>query len=72
MNTRSAREYTMFAPAKLFRKWREQRPSNRGDLDPERHGGGWDGGGSASGFIFVPYYVTVVGLRFKWHTLYNY
>jgi hypothetical protein len=33
MNTRSAREYTMFAPAQLLRNWREQRPSNNGDLD---------------------------------------
>jgi hypothetical protein len=33
MNTRSAREYTMFAPAQLLRNWREQRPSNQGDLD---------------------------------------
>jgi hypothetical protein len=33
MNTRSAREYTMFAPAQLLRNWREQRPSNKGDLD---------------------------------------
>jgi hypothetical protein len=33
MNTRSAREYTMFAPAQLLRHWREQRRSNQGDLD---------------------------------------
>jgi hypothetical protein len=32
-NTRSAREYTMFARAQLSRNWREQRPSNQGDLD---------------------------------------
>jgi hypothetical protein len=32
-NTRSAREYTTFAPAQLLRNWREQRPSNRGDID---------------------------------------
>jgi hypothetical protein len=29
----SAREYTMFTPAQLLRNWREQRPSNNGDLD---------------------------------------
>jgi hypothetical protein len=33
MNTRSAREYTMFEPAQLLRNWREQRPINKGDLD---------------------------------------
>jgi hypothetical protein len=33
MNTRSAREYAMFAAAQFLRKWCEQRPSNRGDLD---------------------------------------
>jgi hypothetical protein len=32
MNTRSAREYIMFAPAQFLRNWREQRPSNQGDL----------------------------------------
>jgi hypothetical protein len=32
MNARSAREHTMFAPAQLLRNWREQRPSNKGDL----------------------------------------
>jgi hypothetical protein len=29
------------------------------------------GGAPASGFIFVPLYVIVVGLRFKWYSLYN-
>jgi hypothetical protein len=29
------------------------------------------GGGPASDFIFVPYSVIVVGLRFKWCTLYK-
>jgi hypothetical protein len=33
MNTPSARECTMFAPAQLLRNWREQRPSNQGDFD---------------------------------------
>jgi hypothetical protein len=33
MNTHSAREYTMFASAQFLRNWREQRPSNKGDLD---------------------------------------
>jgi hypothetical protein len=40
MNTRSARKYTIFAPAQLLRNWLEQRPSNQGDL--------------ASDFMFVP------------------
>jgi hypothetical protein len=33
MNTRSAREYTMFVPAHLLRNWRERRSSNQSDLD---------------------------------------
>jgi hypothetical protein len=33
MNTRSAREHTIIAPAQLLRNWREQRPSNQSDLD---------------------------------------
>jgi hypothetical protein len=33
INTRSAREYTMFTPAQLLHSWHEQRPSNKGDLD---------------------------------------
>jgi hypothetical protein len=33
MNTCSAREYTMFAPAQLLLIWSEQRPSIKGDLD---------------------------------------
>jgi hypothetical protein len=36
------------------------------------HGGGWESllheGGPASVLIFVPQYVTDVGLRFKWYT----
>jgi hypothetical protein len=64
MDTLSAREYTMFAPAQLLRL-REQRLSNQGDLD-------WNvsevvgrvyyrGGGSAFDFIFVPYCVIFLG-----------
>jgi hypothetical protein len=33
MNTFSVSEYTVFAIVQLLRKWREQRPSNQGDLD---------------------------------------
>jgi hypothetical protein len=33
VNTRSAREYTILASAQLLCNWREQRPSNWGDLD---------------------------------------
>jgi hypothetical protein len=33
MNTRFAREYTMFAPTQLLRNWFEQRPSNKVDVD---------------------------------------
>jgi hypothetical protein len=53
---RIAREYSMFVPAQLLRIWREQRPSNQGEL--EYHGVGWEsllhGDGLASGLIFVP------------------
>jgi hypothetical protein len=56
----------MFAPAQLLRIWREQRPSNQGDLDSSAT---WEtllhGGGSASDFSFVPQYVIVLGVRFK-------
>jgi hypothetical protein len=34
------REYTMFAAAQLLRNWREQRPSNNGDLDSNVTGEG--------------------------------
>jgi hypothetical protein len=30
MNTRSTRQYAMFAPAQLLCNWREQRPSKQG------------------------------------------
>jgi hypothetical protein len=30
MNTRSAREHTIFTPAQLLRNWLEQRPNNQG------------------------------------------
>jgi hypothetical protein len=33
MNTRSAREYALFAHTQLLRNWREHRPSSKGDLD---------------------------------------
>jgi hypothetical protein len=61
-----AREYTMFVPTQLLRSWREQRPSNKSDLDSSVMGEDWrvlHGGGPASD-IFIPYYV-VVCLRFK-------
>jgi hypothetical protein len=54
MNTRSAREYTMFATAQPMR---EQRPSNEGDLGSSVTGEVgtvyYTGGGPASDFIFV-------------------
>jgi hypothetical protein len=56
MNTRFAREYTMFAPAQLLRNWGEQLPSNQGDLDSSvmgRLGESITWGGPASDFIFV-------------------
>jgi hypothetical protein len=33
INTRSACEYTVFAPAQFLRSYREQRPTKEGDLD---------------------------------------
>jgi hypothetical protein len=33
MKTRSAQEYTMFPHAQVLRNWRQQRPSNKGELD---------------------------------------
>jgi hypothetical protein len=75
MNTRSAREYSMLAPAQLLRNWREQRPSNQGDLDSGVTGdiGGvcYTGVGLSCNSIFVPLYVIVIRLLFKWYTLYN-
>jgi hypothetical protein len=41
MNIRSAHEYTMFASAHLYRKWREQRPSNQDDLHSSVTGKVW-------------------------------
>jgi hypothetical protein len=56
MNTRSAREYTIFAPAQLLRIWREQRPSNKDDLDSNVTGDVSESllyrDGPASGLIF--------------------
>jgi hypothetical protein len=57
MNTRSAREYTMIAPAQLLGKWQGQRPSNKGGLHSSvtgEIGGVYYGGGAGSGFSFVP------------------
>jgi hypothetical protein len=34
MNTCSAHQYTMDAPAQILRNWREQRPSSQGDVKP--------------------------------------
>jgi hypothetical protein len=73
MNTRSASEYTMFAPAQLLCDWREQRPSNQGDVDSgvtgEVRRDYYAGGGSDSNSSFIMQYVIVVGLNFKWHIL---
>jgi hypothetical protein len=51
MNTRSAREYTMFALAQLLRNWLEQGPSNKVDLDSNVTVGGV---GPVYDLIFVP------------------
>lgn len=40
--TLSTREYAMFAPAQVLRKWREQRPSNQGEVHSSVTGGGWE------------------------------
>jgi hypothetical protein len=73
MKTRSAREYTMLAPAQSLRSWYDQWPSNQGDLDSvsrRRMGESKTRDGAASDSVFVPNYVIVVGLLSKWYTLY--
>jgi hypothetical protein len=63
----------MFAPVHVLRNRREQRPSKKGDLDSSVTREVEDllhGGGLAPGFIFVQQNATVVGLRFKWYSLY--
>jgi hypothetical protein len=75
MNTRSAREYTVFASAQLLRNWREQRPSSQGDVNSSVTGEAGRAyllhrGGPSSDIIFVPENVIVVWLRFQWYTLY--
>jgi hypothetical protein len=69
MITYSACEYIMFTPAQLLRNRLEQWPSNQGDLDSEA-GRVLHRSGPASDFLFVPKYVIVVGLHFKWYTVY--
>jgi hypothetical protein len=68
MNTCSTHEYTM-TPAQLLK----QESSNQGDLDLNVNSGAWESllheDGPASDFIFVPWYVIVVGLYSMWHTL---
>jgi hypothetical protein len=62
MNTRSACEYTMFAPAQRLRNWLDQRPSNQGDLDSSVTGEDarvLHGGGPASDLIFVLYILSL-------------
>jgi hypothetical protein len=58
MDTRTAREYTMLAPAHLLRNWRVERPNSQGDLDSSVTGEAGrvllHEGGLASDFIFVP------------------
>jgi hypothetical protein len=60
----------MFSLA-LLRNWREQRPTIQGDV--EYRVGVWEsisqGGEPASDLIFLPCFVIVVGLLFKWYTL---
>jgi hypothetical protein len=75
MNTHSAREYTMFSPAQILRTWCKHRPIKQDILDSNVMWQGWEslphgGGRPASDFSFVLKCVIVVGLRFKWYTLY--
>jgi hypothetical protein len=70
MNTRSAREYTMFAAAQLLRNWREQRPSSHGHLDSSV-----TESGPASGFHFCTivrdcFWAVFKMVRFVYHTLF--
>jgi hypothetical protein len=63
MNTRSVREYTLFASAQLLRG-----SGLASSVILTCH---IAQGGTASDFIFVLLYVSAVGLRFKWHMPYN-
>jgi hypothetical protein len=75
MNTRSAREYTMFAHAQLLRNSREQGLRNQGDLDSSITGEGgrtYYMGVDLLMISFLHRSTQVVGLRFKWYALYNY
>jgi hypothetical protein len=75
MNNFSVREYTMSAPAQLLRNWLETRPNNQGDLDSIVTGGGWEGLLHGVDLLLFQFLnrstVIVVGLRFKWCTLYK-
>jgi hypothetical protein len=74
INTRSAREYTMFSPTQFLCKWREQRPSNLGDLDSRVTGEVatvlLHGSGPTFDFIWHRSTWLLLGLLFKWYTLY--
>jgi hypothetical protein len=64
----------MFVPVQFLRNWREQRPSNKGDLDwivTGEAGRVYYRGWTCFWFHFIPQHVIVVGLRFKWCALYN-
>jgi hypothetical protein len=53
LNTRSARQYAVFGTAQLWRNWREQRPSNHGDLDPSITGDVGRGCYTKAGFLVI-------------------
>jgi hypothetical protein len=72
MNTSSACEDMMFAPAQLFDNCCEQWPSNKGDLDSGVLGGDWESLLHVGGPALVPFSyhnVIVVGLHLKSYTL---
>jgi hypothetical protein len=57
----------------VLRNCREQRPSNQGDLELSvtgKLGESVTWGGPASDFVFMSQDAIVVGLLFKWHTMY--
>jgi hypothetical protein len=73
MNTCSAREYAMFVlhsfcPAGVSSGLETRMTFTR--VSRERLGDCYTEGGPAFDFIFLPLFVIVFGLRFKWYTLY--
>jgi hypothetical protein len=71
MNKLPASEYTTFVSAQLLRNWREQRPSNKGNLDSRitvKIGTIYY---TEVGLLLISFFTVVLGLLFKWYALYK-